>query len=75
MFSTHATHSVTLHTHTHKPQDLTIALEVLGFWFWAEVQDSSHWNTGNDISYVLQDTEKERERRRRNRALRERERE
>lgn len=47
--------------HTHKPQDLTIALEFWGFGLWSK---TPHRNTGNDISYVLQDTQRKRERKR-----------
>ncbi len=43
---------------THKPQILTIALEVWGFGPWSK---TPHRNTGNDISYVLQDTQRKRE--------------
>ena len=45
--------------HTHKPRDLTIASEV---WGCGPQSKTPHRNTGNDISYVLQDTQRKRER-------------
>lgn len=39
--------------HTRKPRDLTITLK---FWGSGPQSKAPHKNTGNDISYILQDT-------------------